>query len=368
MTKLSINRKQALELGLCKPNDIWEEGEALSVEEYLKRLNYIVHGDLDLKSPDFKIKSLPDNLIVKGNLSLYGNKNLVSLGKNLKVGGDLSLAGCKSLTALPDGLEVGGNLYVNECIKLKHYPENLIVKGKCNLPPCPDFPLDDYIRRTFKDLVIPNDHYFYELKTKSLPEGMHVKGNLQIRQCALQSLPKNLKVEGTLTIEYCDFLDEISGAFDCKELKINFCKGLKNLNNVSVPKLYLLGLPLHALRNVRVQDLEIVNCKELASIDGKIDNCLAINVCSNLKILPDMRLNKCVIIGCPIEKLPSMRVYGSAYLSCKDLKSLPDDLFIAGNLVIARVKGGKELPIPESATIKGEVKWVRDEAAFMILA
>ena len=48
------------------------------------------------------LTSLPDNLIVGGDLVLKGCTSLTSLPDNLTVGMWLDLSGCTSLTSLPD--------------------------------------------------------------------------------------------------------------------------------------------------------------------------------------------------------------------------------------------------------------------------
>ena len=57
-----------------------------------------------------KIESLPEGLVVWGNLWL-NNTKINSLPENLKVGQDLDLS-MLSIKTLPKGLAVGGDLYI----------------------------------------------------------------------------------------------------------------------------------------------------------------------------------------------------------------------------------------------------------------
>ena len=87
----------------------------------------IVNGNLNLAYKN--ITSLPDALMVGGNLSLTRCTSLTSLPDAFMVGGNLGLTGCSNITSLPDGLKVGGNLYLTGCTNLTCLPEGLHVEG-----------------------------------------------------------------------------------------------------------------------------------------------------------------------------------------------------------------------------------------------
>ncbi len=57
-------------------------------------------------------KSLPNNLVVEGDLNLFGCTALTTLPDNLVVNGRLYLTNCTALTGLPDNLVVNGSLYL----------------------------------------------------------------------------------------------------------------------------------------------------------------------------------------------------------------------------------------------------------------
>ena len=72
------------------------------------------------------IKSLPDNLEVKGDLKLH-DSSIISLPKGLVVSGDLWLRRCKNLISLPKGLKVYGDLYISMS-SLEDYSDDEIIE------------------------------------------------------------------------------------------------------------------------------------------------------------------------------------------------------------------------------------------------
>ena len=68
-----------------------------------------IKGDLNLS--ETPIESLPNGLVVSGDLILSGCESLDSLPEGLKVGGELHLDN-SDVYELPKGLEVGGDLIV----------------------------------------------------------------------------------------------------------------------------------------------------------------------------------------------------------------------------------------------------------------
>jgi hypothetical protein len=72
---------------------------------------------------------LPENLIIKENLTLNECTSLRSLPKGLQVEGSLQLYGCNSLTTLPKGLQVLGWLFLTESFSLTALPSDMKVGG-----------------------------------------------------------------------------------------------------------------------------------------------------------------------------------------------------------------------------------------------
>jgi len=70
-----------------------------------------INGDLDLTYSN--IESLPEGLIVRGDLNLTFCENISSLPEGLIVRFNLIVEDCSQLYSLPKGLKVGGTLYIN---------------------------------------------------------------------------------------------------------------------------------------------------------------------------------------------------------------------------------------------------------------
>jgi len=90
-----------------------------------------VKGDLDLS--ETSIESLPNGLVIGGNLILSSCEGLRSLPEGLKVGGYLDLSYSLHLGLLPNGLVVGGDLVLSGCESLDSLPEGLKVGGELHL-------------------------------------------------------------------------------------------------------------------------------------------------------------------------------------------------------------------------------------------
>ena len=127
--------------------------------------NLVIQGNLYLSEPS--LTSLPDNLIVNGNLNLSDCTSLTSLPDTLKAHKNLRLQHCISLTSLPNKLTVGGNLSLLSCNSLTSLPDNPTVHGDLSLLSCNSL--------------------------TSLPDNLIVTGNLYISRCAnLTSLPESI--------------------------------------------------------------------------------------------------------------------------------------------------------------------------------
>jgi hypothetical protein len=148
-------------------------------------LGYVI--DIDGQWHD--IKNLPDQLHVKGTLSL-GGTDTVSLPKSLRVGGRLIVTGTgikslpedlnvegtldivnSAITSLPNRIRVGDSLYLNS--NITELPSNLYVGGSL------------WLRGSLM---------------KSLPKGLVVCETLDIIDTVIDHLPDDLKVFGGLDI------------------------------------------------------------------------------------------------------------------------------------------------------------------------
>ena len=107
-----------------------------------------VSGNLNISYTP-KLKSLPSDLDVKGNIYLEGS-NITSLPEDLQVGGDLDLSDTQ-VKLLPKGLQVGGDLDLIRT-KITLLPKGLKVKGELIIK---NTALLEYIDEELRDMVNP---------------------------------------------------------------------------------------------------------------------------------------------------------------------------------------------------------------------
>lgn len=148
------------------------------VQQYIKDRFY---GDLDLGAAICpNLTSLPENLVVRGNLSLK-NSPIKTLPKGLRVEGKINLSG-SSITTLPDDIKIEGSIDLTHS-KIETLPDNLTIDG--NL-------------------------FLAGTKLKRLPKGLNIKGYLYMEHGTLivkvEDLPGDLKVDGKILSSY--FTDE----------------------------------------------------------------------------------------------------------------------------------------------------------------
>jgi hypothetical protein len=111
----------------------------------------------------------------------------------LNIKGNLDLFE-ENITYIPEGLKVEDNLNLSSCKHLKSLPDNLHVGGELNLE-------DTNIKQLPKGLYVGGDFRLVGLEIKSLPKDLNVNGGLDLGYCTdLTSLPKNLKVGGYLSL------------------------------------------------------------------------------------------------------------------------------------------------------------------------
>lgn len=88
-----------------------------------------VYGNLNIaRTP---IRHLPENIIIGNDLEAYCS-DIETLPENSRIGGNICLSGCKNLKSLPDGLVVNGDLDLNES-SLMELPDRLIVGGNLDI-------------------------------------------------------------------------------------------------------------------------------------------------------------------------------------------------------------------------------------------
>jgi hypothetical protein len=112
---------------------------------------------------------LPDNLTIKGDLTIENSKEYAALPKNLTVTGNLKIWDT-GISDWPEGLTVGRSITFAKS-PLERIPDNLTVNGYL------------FIRGS---------------SVKELPKGLHVKDLLNILETEIETLPTDLKVDDDL--------------------------------------------------------------------------------------------------------------------------------------------------------------------------
>lgn len=89
----------------------------------------IVFGNLNIEGT--QISYLPKNIKIGGCLGACNSK-LKTLPNGIRIGGYVDLSNCKELVSLPDGLIINGNLDLDGSA-IKQLPNGLIVGGSLNI-------------------------------------------------------------------------------------------------------------------------------------------------------------------------------------------------------------------------------------------
>lgn len=95
-----------------------------------------VDSDLDLSGVTW-VESLPEGLVVEGNLFLVDCPFLAHLPKGLRVGGHLVLGRCPALRSLPANMDVGVDLILKSCHSLRRAGPGSFVYRYVDLFDCP---------------------------------------------------------------------------------------------------------------------------------------------------------------------------------------------------------------------------------------
>ena len=172
-----------------------EKDKKLLFRDYRKIRDYIKNGSpSDLDFSGSPIEFLPKNLTqVNGDLRLIECENLKSLPSGLNIEGDLYLIRCKNLQSLPNGLKVKGHLYLTSS-NINQLPQDLEFGRGIYLERTP-------IEKLPNNFTVNGDLYLDSCKNlKSLPSGLNVKGDLDLRNTNITELPPDLEVEDTLVL------------------------------------------------------------------------------------------------------------------------------------------------------------------------
>ena len=160
-------------------------------------------GALEVQGPcriaNTLIESLPDNLVVVGDLFLSSCPNLKALPDFMQVTGKLALSDCQSITEVPELINAGslalinlrnlqkiagscaqyaGDVFIDSCRRLDQMPISFEVGGKLTINNCPSLP--------------------------ELPLNLSVHGDCKISECEdLRRLPPKAEFYQHLEVVWC---------------------------------------------------------------------------------------------------------------------------------------------------------------------
>ena len=188
-------------------NEIANRGFFYNQEDAIKaliagELVQYVKGDLNLRS--VKNISIRGNLTVTGTLSIH---NADSLPNKLKVGSLLILGGSHKLPetlviqnslsiertyiSLPNDLVVPGNLTIVGT-RLREFPSTVKVGGNITLRDCG-------LNELPNNLVVNGDLDIEANSIEHLPNDLVVGGDLNLLNTWIDDIPKTIRVGGTIT-------------------------------------------------------------------------------------------------------------------------------------------------------------------------
>ena len=182
------------------------KGEDFHINDFV-----IILGDLNLE--DVTIKSLPEDMLIVGNLNLtYCRIELSSGIRSLWVNGNCNI-NCSIFYGdqLPDSVVVEGNLSLHGFVT--NLPDKFAVGGSLDIS-------GTEIRCLPDGLGINGDLIIRNTEISEIPNNLTVDGNLDIRCTNICFLPDDLSVKGLIDARgsnvYCT--DCISSKIDPKKV------------------------------------------------------------------------------------------------------------------------------------------------------
>ena len=279
--------------------------------------------------------SLMDSL---RKLSRSSQCPLASLPENLTVGGNLHLKGCHRISALPEQRHLGGDVSIESCSQFRRLPTDLEIAGSLTLKGCRN------LTELPPQLRVSGDLRLIGVPIKQLPVDLEVCGRL-ILECyrRIPTLPKGLVIRKDLILRRCSDVVLPEDLRVQQHLIVDKCRG-----RIELPKNICVGGNIVFLRC----DGPLVLPAGL-----QIRNSLKIKYCCNLRELPE-QLDVPYTLdlhGCSaITHLPSRLRIGFArglpprepvliVSDCTALRELPEDLVVHGPIDLAG-SGVQDLP------------------------
>jgi hypothetical protein len=396
--------------------DLVINGNLNLADRYIEMLpdNLVVNGSLDLRSA-CRFDELPNNLVVKGNLYLcddfeikypekmevHGSISVVhgedlpanfivgddlilseytdTLPENLTVKGSLSLKGTR-INELPIGLKVLGNLDLSE-LPITSLPEDLYVGGnlKCYKTKLKGFPRTVFVGMgldiSHTDIkvfpsqfkVINGDLSIDKTRIKYLPDNLKVCGTFWASDSSLVELPENLHVSNYLQLEGSVISEWPKGlvADECIDmarcpletlpdgLHVNGQLDIGGTNIKQLPKDLIVN------RTLRITDGSVeklppfVNAGSLHLPAGRVKRDIlpegfTLTGDLSLWIIDDKETPDPIILP------NNMKIGGNLCLQSSRQKSLPKNLFVGGDLDMRNQAEIKSLP--DGLKVGGKLK------------
>ena len=235
------------------------------IEEYIENGS---QGDLDLRNTsdlDASIlSSIPDNFTVNGNLYASNCRKLKNLPKNLVVKGDLNIS-YTSVKRIPDDISIGRSLIVSNS-KLEYIPDNFTVNGMLNISGCKN------LRYLPKNLEVKGELVMISTRIKSLPDDIIIEKDLNLTNSQLEHLPDNFTVDGDLNVSLCINLTQLP-----KGLVVERDLIIRSTNIRSLPDDISVG------KNIMADRSKLQYIPDNLTVNGELD----LSSCLELKELPN---------------------------------------------------------------------------------
>ena len=377
---------------------------------FFGQINTPTTWNFSLDLSGLRVRSLPDDFVVAGDLDLRQCQRLRTIGRNLRVGHILMIGGGAGrsrdafeyiyghflaknewyeikeelqdsvfripsrdpqspLKELPEGLHVGESLFLRNCRYLKKMPRKFHLGGSLFVQSCPAFQKLPDGMTINGSLTLTGCPSF-----KSLPAGLKVTGSLNLTGLPITHLPKDMEIDGSLLIENCPNLMELPEHL-CVQKKFVLRGGpISQLPRTLSVKRNLVVEKCHEIKKIPESlliggSLCFKKCEGLTDFPANlvVRESLRLIQCPNLKKLPDgLTVPNTLDLACnpALKKLPAKMNLGSEnefwrasliITDCEGITSLPDDMKIHHGGIDLAGSGVRDMP--ESRSKDYRIMW-----------
>lgn len=352
-----------------------------------------------------RIRSLPESLIVLGDLDLQQCQRLSFIGNGLKVVGNLLIGGGLSETPayqkqlkedpkapaflrtlskdnrvpikyLPEFLEVEGDLIIRGVTALKALPKQYVIGRSLFISNA------DELEKLPDSLFLIGDLILVGCsKLRKLPANLTAK-RLILIGCGVEEIPESIDIEEEIYIEGCSKLTSLPSSIKCLEtgnlkyFTVDNCPVNNLPDSINAKKVIkLFNLTLKEIKaNLKAETISIKKCKQLSWIKGKLSPKWSINLndCKNLEKFSSpltsfqvLKLKNCE----SLREFPALPENGSKLQeidlrNCIKLMQLPENMQFNGRLELSGC-GLKSLPSAmKECRIFWQKYWVTPDIIF----